>query len=199
MGGYWEAWPIKLEPYMRQRAFSGTRIQGVLRCKEQGRTWVHNLSGGTSDQAGYGYNFLYLGLPYRGYAADASPIGPRSYSLTHNPYNALGGFARGSAKQSIIKNPAQTICLVDAQFIWAMPPFAAGGSPPGTANWGGYNMNTLIRPRHNNQSNIAWADGHVSSMNTDQLVKNGWPYGNVSNVSPPHTGKAMSNELWDTE
>lgn len=187
-GGYYETWPVKLEPYVRFKAFYANKIQGIFRCKELGRTWTINLPGGSSDQAGYGYNFMYLGLPYRGYVANQWPT-----SLTYNPYNGLAGFKRSSAKQTIIKNPAQTICLLDNMYIWAFPPrMAAGG------NWVN-NGNQLIRPRHNNQTNVAWTDGHVSSVDTWLLVNNNVPYGMGPNIKPPHIGKALNNDLWDLE
>ena len=196
-GGYHELWPVKLENYVRYKAFytsgtpSTTRMQGVFRCKEIGRVWNTTAGGSTNDQAGYGYNFLYLGLPFRGYMYlnFTSPV-----DLRNNPYSGNGGFTRSSAKQSIIKNTAQTICLVDNMYVWAFPPKQYNGN-----KWPSQTGNCLIRPRHNNQSNIAWADGHVSSISTDQLVNNGDWYGDKSDVRPPHKGKAMDNSLWDLQ
>jgi prepilin-type N-terminal cleavage/methylation domain-containing protein/prepilin-type processing-associated H-X9-DG protein len=191
-GGYYETWPVKLEPYVRYKAFytSGTtKMQGVFRCKEIGRVWNTTMGGSTNDQAGYGYNFLYLGLPYRAYMYLSFPS---PLDVRNNPYSGNGGFTRSSAKQSIIQNPAETICLVDNMYIWAFPPKQYNGS-----KWTKTTGNGLIRPRHNNRSNIAWADGHVSSMSTDQLVNNNDWYGDKSDVQPPHIGKANDNSLWD--
>ncbi|HET6454958.1 MAG TPA: prepilin-type N-terminal cleavage/methylation domain-containing protein [Armatimonadota bacterium] len=187
-GGYYELWPVKLESYVRYKAFYGGQMQGVFRCKEIGRRWKTYLGGSPADQAGYGYNFLYLGLPFRGYA------NPFTTSLGNNPYSGNGGFKRSSAKQSIIQDTAQTICLVDNQYIWAFPPKQYNGN-----NWPQTTGNVLIRPRHNNRSNIGWADGHVSSISTDQLVNNNNWYGDQSDVNPPHRGKAMDNSLWDLQ
>ena len=185
-GGYYETWPVKLEPYVRYKAFYNKKMQGVFRCKEIGRRWNTTYGGSTNDQAGYGYNFLYLGLPYRGY------INSWTTSLGNNPYSGNGGFARSSAKHGIIRNPAQTICLVDNMYIWAFPPRQYNGN-----QWPQLTGNCLIRPRHSNRSNIAWTDGHVSSISTDQLVNNGDWYGDKSDVNPPHRGKAVDNSLWD--
>ena len=185
-GGYYETWPVKLEPYVRYKAFYNKKMQGVFRCKEIGKRWVTTYGGSLDDQAGYGYNFLYLGLPYRGYP------NPWTTDLRNNPYSGNGGFTRSSAKAGIIQNPAQTICLVDNMYIWAFPPKKYNGN-----NWPELTGNGLIRPRHSNRSNIAWADGHVSSISTDQLVNNGDWYGDQDDPNPPHIGKAVDNSLWD--
>ena len=190
-GGYYETWPVKLEPYVRYKAFYNRKMQGVFRCKEIGRRWVTTYANSLDDQAGYGYNFLYLGLPFRGYSYlnFVTPI-----DMRNNPYSGNGGFNRSSAKQSIIKNTAETICLVDNQYIWAFPPKKYNGG-----NWPEVTGNGLIRPRHSNRSNIAWADGHVSSISTDQLVNEGDWYGDQDDVKPPHIGKANDNSLWDLQ
>lgn len=185
-GGYYQAWPIKLEPYVRYKAFYLDKIQGVFKCKELSREWSQITLLGPVDQAGYGYNFLYLGLPYRAYStgtANSSANLPNAY-LTN-------GFLRGSAKQITIKNPAQTICLLDNQFIWAFPPMKGNG-----ANWV-ENGNFLIRPRHNGQTNVAWTDGHVTAVDTSLLVRNDVEYGDGYGRNPPQLGRAVSNELWD--
>jgi len=187
-----ELWPVKLESYVRYKAFWANRMQGIFRCKELNTPWNENMAGGKGDQAGYGYNFLYLGLPYRGYTYPGY-----TYSLPNNPYSGTGGFKSGAPKQASIKNPAETICLVDNQWIWAWPPKTYTG-----ADWpGGFgsNPNRLIRPRHNNQSNIAWADGHVSSRPTQELVYNGCLFGNGAYAKPPQIGIAVDNSLWDLE
>ena len=181
--GYRNLWPVKLEPYVRYPAFFETKAQGVFRCKEMSRQWSSNSTVGTTDQIGYGYNFLYLGLPYRGYNTGMAN------RAAYNPYNAVG-FIKGAAKQGIIRNTAQTICLVDNQFLWAYPPKNGSG-----LNW--ISGNFLIRPRHNNQSNVGWADGHVTSVETRLLVDYNKQFGNAANVRPTQLGAARNNELWD--
>ena len=186
--GYLNLWPVKLEPYVRYQSFYLGQAQGIFRCKEIQRKWDINSALGSADQAGYGYNFLYLGFPYRGYQASGKP-----YSSAYNPaaYKAANvGFVKGAAKQSSIVNCAQTICLVDNQFIWAFPPRTAIGT-----SWD--SGNNLIRPRHSNQVNVAWADGHVTSMEGRLLVANGRRFGNGDTVRPPHFGIAANNSLWD--
>ena len=193
-----ELWPVRLESYVRHKAFyaipgtSTVRMQGIFRCKELSRAWYVKFPVTQVDQAGYGYNFLYLGLPYRAY------VNPTVTSLNNNLYNGLGGWKRSSAKQTVIKNPAETICLVDNMYIWAFPPKASNGISAWTpgADYGG---NSLIRPRHNNQTNVAWADGHVSSKDTALLVNRGTRYGDGATVTPNQIGKAVNNELWDLE
>lgn len=197
-----ELWPVKLEAYVRYKAFyfvppTTVRMQGIFRCKELSRPWdIKFPITQVADQAGYGYNFLYLGLPYRAYTYGGNITW--TTDLKNNLYNGLGGWKRSSAKQTVIKNPAETICLVDNMYVWAFPPKASNGTSAWTpgAVYGG---NSLIRPRHNDQTNVAWADGHVSSKDTALLVNRGTLYGNGATVKPNQIGRADNNELWDLE
>ena len=186
VGGYYELWLVKLEPYVGYKAFYANKVQGVFRCKELSRMWTVTSPLSPGDQAGFGYNFLYLGLPYRGYA------NAYANSLQYSPYNGLAGFKRTAAKQSTMRNPAETICLLDNQFVWAFPPMMYDG----ITRWTG-NGNFLIRPRHNNRTNVLWCDGHVTSRDTGEFVYAGQIYGNGANVTPPQKGKALDNSLWD--
>lgn len=196
-----ELWINKLEPYVKYaliKGAGGTGISmGIMKCKEQSKVWQMALGAvGTPDEAGYGYNFLYLGLPFKAYADKGAVDDP----ATQSPFYAAGkgNFRRGAAKMSSIANPAETVCLVENACIWAWPPTQADGRPWGSGSGGGGGGKTYggqyIRPRHGGKSHVLWCDGHVSAMDTKYLVFDRKAYGDLK---PDQLGVAQSNELWD--
>lgn len=198
-GGAWfrqytEQWTVKMEPYikyplMRYKADPlVTSSQGIMRCKDLGKTWkITGMPLRAQDDAGYGYNFLYLGLPFRSYTNTDSPVPPDDG--IYNPYRPtnMGEFLAGTAKLSNLKNPGETVCLVENQFIWAYPPFRNNGS-----TW--VSGNQYIRPRHGGRTTVLWADGHVTAIDTKLLVRNNTNFGDSTTAQ---RGRAVDNSLWD--
>jgi len=183
-------WIFKFEPYLKQRAWYNGKVLGVLKCKEQDVKW--EVSGGAPpDLAGYGYNFLYLGLPFFAQALEGSPPNSSGYN-PYRPGSGTGDFSRGAPKQSSIKDVAGTICLLDNWSVWAFPPFTATGSA-----WDCGNI--YVRPRHQDMTNILWADFHVSNLDTGLLVRRNQEYGRGSTANPAQLGRATDNSLWDLE
>lgn len=207
---YLETWTIKLEPYVRYRlvatvlsggATSG-RSQGIMRCKDIDKDWRVRLI--SKDEAGYGYNFLYLGLPFKAYGIVGSPPDDAS----NNPYGlglGNGEFGGQAPKVSSVKSPSETICLVENAHIWAFPPYEALPPYPdqGVAWTSG---NVYIRPRHarHTKSNVMWADGHASAVETRYLVRKNVTFGDYDSSKPMnkqlrYVGVADTNKLWDLE
>lgn len=188
-----ELWIVKLETYVRyplvrRGQAAGSPAQGIMQCKGMdAKVWKVSLLKGVPDDVGYGYNFLYLGLPFKPYA-DTPPL-PDDASL--NPH-VQGGFRWGAAKAPAIKDPAETICLVENAFIWAFAPYWESGRRQISGN-------AYVRPRHarRTKSNVLWADGHASSMETKYLVHPRLEFGDGNSVKPPQRGVARSNALWD--
>jgi len=200
---YNELWTSKFQPYvayplLRYKARYIAQGQGILRCKDIGKKWVNTLGGGNTcqDDAAYGYNFLYLGLPFRSYMM-TEMTGPQPPDDgANNPYvpNNMGVFLAGAAKLSNLKNPSETVCLVENAYIWAYPPRRnSTGQPP----WGSANGNRYVRPRHGGRSNVLWADGHVTAMDTKRLVSNTNMFGDEIPVT--QAGAAVDNTLWDRD
>ena len=201
-----ELWVAKLEPYIKYSLIvAGAPLkvaepQGIMRCKDISKIYASiTLTGGQHDEASYGYNFLYLGLPFKTFV-DGSPN-----DYEKNPFVASdkGSFVRGAAKLSTLGSPAETICLVENATIWAIPPTTnrtVAGDPNLGEDWAkgkgssGGNGNRFIRDRHSGRSNILWCDGHVTSMDTKWLVGKGTLYGDVKAT---RVGAAVNNSIWD--
>ena len=204
-----EMWTKKLEPYIKYSLIKPgadrhvAEPQGIMKCKDIGKIYTPiNISGGEHDEASYGYNFLYLGLPFNTYE-DIGSGNDSSANPFKNPDK--GGFVRGAAKISSISNPAETVCLVENATIWAYPPTANAGTwegsgPPskGGGGSGGSGSvksgNKYIRDRHSGRSNVLWCDGHVTSMDTKWLVFSKVLYGDSKGSK---IGVASNNAIWD--
>lgn len=207
---YNELWIMKLNPYVKYNLIMPIggeyKPQGIMRCKEMAKTWLVGtmlVPGATQaryrDEAGYGYNFLYLGLPWKAYSVSSpKPPDDGSYNI-YGPGTGKGEFGGQAPRLGTIAQPAETICLVENDSIWAFPPFQATG-----AAWSGESGNKCIRPRHGGKSRTAvlWADGHVSSVETKYLVGRGRAFGdfdrNATAEQKRHwQGSATDNSLWD--
>ncbi len=183
-----EMWIVKFEPYVKYPLIRDGRSQGIFKCKELSKTWQFGTPG-QPDEAGYGYNFLYLGLPFRSYNEKGAVDDPAAYSPYWKP--AGGGFQRSAAKMSSIANPADTVCLVENAYIWAYPPWKADKTAWSKS---GTSYNSYIRPRHQGKTNVLWCDGHVSALDTKWLVTWPKPYGDLTSRE---AGAAQNNNLWD--
>lgn len=187
-----QTWVYKLEPYIRYSLIYRNKPQGVMKCKEYEKPWQISIPN-MKDEVGYGYNFLYLGLPFKPYTFSPRPPD----DAMNNPYRepADGGFGKGAAKLASIKNASQTICLVETPFMWAFPPYRANNS-----SWSNYAAHgtRLIRPRHGGgkQTSVLWCDGHVTSVDTKILVRAGRPFGDGNTGQ---IGEAGNNDLWDLQ
>ncbi len=192
-----ETWLQKLEPYVKYQlvrgsgaALGGGKPQGIMRCKDVDRTWkVTPYTTGEPDHASYGYNFLYLGLPFQAFQ-DTPPLPDdrvfNQYAIANN-----GGWVKGAAKQSSLGSPAETLLLIENATIWAFPPCMANG----TSFWM-TNGNKYIRPRHGNKSDVLYCDGHVTSLETKTLVGYNVQYGNQGTTE---RGASKNNDMWDTQ
>jgi prepilin-type N-terminal cleavage/methylation domain-containing protein/prepilin-type processing-associated H-X9-DG protein len=195
---YSELWFIKLEPYVKYQLIRSGRPQGIMKCKEISKIYQNAIQPGVPDEASYGYNFLYLGLPFKTYDQPGS-----GDDKSANPYakSTGGGFVRSAAKLSNLGSPSETICLVENATVWAFPPFTNNGGAwsAGTKGSGGGTGNRFIRDRHAERSNVLWCDGHVTAVETKWLVGGGnrpTNYGDLKG-SVPNVGAATSNALWD--
>lgn len=184
-------WVSRIDPYVK----SGEVVDGVLRgcfvCPDASKVWKVYLRRGQPDQASYGYNFLFLGLPYK--FGDTKT----------NPYAGSYKFNWGAARLGRIVNPSETILLVENATVWAFPPYGfvdpVPPNPDSTNTKGSQiSANQYVRPRHNNKTNVAWCDGHTSTRDTQELVAAGLWYGNRSqDPRNREQGKAPDNRLWD--
>ncbi len=208
---YLELWTFKLEPYVRYSLVAivrrGTttegRSQGIMRCKEIEREWRVKYI--PRDEAGYGYNFLYLGLPFKPFSVGGG--GPDDASNNDYWPEGQGQFRGQAPKISSVKSPSRTICLVENAHVWAFPPYQAVPAYPNKgADW--TSGNQFIRPRHSShrKSNVMWADGHASAAESRYLVARGVFFGdydpdpNVPMAEQAHyIGVADTNELWDLQ
>ncbi len=184
-------WVSRIDPYVK----SGEIVNGVLRgcfvCPDADKAWKVYLKKGQPDQASYGYNFLFLGLPYK--------FGDTKI----NPYAGTYKFDWGAARAGRLVNPSETILLVENATVWAFPPYGFVQPvpiPANSTNTKGVQIpaNKFIRPRHNGKTNVAWCDGHSSTRDTQELVSQGLWYGNMSqDPRNREQGKAIDNRLWD--
>ncbi len=155
-------------------------LAGVFNCAEREKKWASGQN--FPDYHSYGYNFLYLGLPW-----------PRA--LATNPY-AAWGFTAGATRVSRLENSADTVMLVESRSIWCFPPFQNPGQ--GTFNGGPaataaiIDTQTSISPRHGEKVNVAFCDGHCRAIDAKELVAAGQPL-KIARTA----GTARSNQLWD--
>jgi len=183
-------WVALIDPYVKQGEIVGSKLRGAFVCPEQDKVWRVGMGTGKADMYSYGYNFLFLGLPY-------------IKSQKGNPY-AGNGFDWGPARTGRLENPAETVLLVENMTIWAFPPYTyvpvIPPTVPTSQNTKGavISANAYVRPRHANKTNVAWCDGHTSVRDTRELVASGLQYGNkTNNARLQEIGNAPDNRLWD--
>jgi prepilin-type N-terminal cleavage/methylation domain-containing protein/prepilin-type processing-associated H-X9-DG protein len=191
MGQY--SWPRTIDPYLQKGSIVGYQMKGCFLCKDRERRWADMPM--YPDPHSYGYNFLYLGIPFKRWDTK------RWDADGKNPYRNQE-FRATAPKLGRLRKPAETIVLVDNYSAWAFPPYNNQSSPapiPGTGNM-------HIRPRHSGKTNILWADGHCSQLKTKELVTlNQWfgvkkdPVEDVGTVPAiiPDTPPSPGNKLWD--
>lgn len=173
--GAWR-WPWLALPYVKSRAlfrspsdtkeYSGSVCFGA--CRNESNPYFGYLWGLFPS---YGYNWRYL-APAQ---ADPSAAPP---CPAIDPMNAAAAQAcsRGLSLGAIAQ-PAETVLLADS--IWAPsttssqlvmgylainPPRMWTGNPPLTRTSYGF-----VWPRHHNQANVLWADGHVKTVAITRL------------------------------
>lgn len=202
---YKETWVVKLESYIMYTLVDSNTNQpyGIMKCKEiPGKRWL--VSTGYPDEAGYGYNFLYLGMPFKPYS-ESNDTDWNQYLNRPTAYSDAG-FMKSAAKQTSIEQPGETILLVENAYIWAFPPRKANG----TTLWAPVNKtigNSFIRPRHagGTITNVLWCDGHATAMQTRYLVSQAVQYGDKTTArgdsKGPNSqrGAAPNNSIWDLQ
>lgn len=178
-------WVERIDSYVTKGSIVNYQMgimAGVFNCGEREKKWAQGQTT-FRDYHSYGYNFLYLGLPW-----------PRALSV--NPYQPWN-FINGATRVSRLENSSETIMLVESRSIWVFPPFA--NPPVNSYNNGPVATNaiidtqTAISPRHGDKVNVAFCDGHVSAVDARELVGRGQPM-KLANTN----GTATSNKLWDT-
>lgn len=193
-------WVCLIDPYLQKGSVEIVgnqpwKLKGCFQCKEHAKKWKVNLTG-YPDLYSYGYNFLFLGQPWKAY----SNSGPVWDYASKNPYGGYS-FPKGPAKQGALGAPAETIVLVESAFVWAFPPYAYNPAIPegGVYSGSGLQGNGQIRPRHSGVTNVLWADGHCTARRTTDLVAYGLPFGDydASNPNPDFQGRARNDDLWD--
>ncbi len=168
-------WVEKIDPYVRRGSIEDARLglmKGVFNCPKREEKWPEGVGQDTPDWHSYGYNFLYLGLPW------SKNDAPKT-----NPYRAWG-FVTGVQRVPRLGNTAETILLVESQSIWAFPPFTADGRALPSNR-------SCISPRHSDKVNVAFCDGHVKALDGTDLVTNR----RTAKTGEP--GRAMNNYLWE--
>jgi prepilin-type processing-associated H-X9-DG protein len=177
-------WVEKIDPYVQKGSLVDTDgpggmlpgrlgvMSGVFNCPEREKKWPRGVGQDIPDWHGYGYNFLYLGLPW-----------DKDNKTETNPYRDWG-FTAGMPRISDLKNASDTLLLVESRSIWAFPPFTNDGRAlPANP--------TCISPRHNGRINVVFCDGHAKGIDPAELVTKGRMGKNRQ------LGQALDNRLWD--
>lgn len=167
-------WVEKIDPYLNRGAIiDGPKgaMGGVLNCPDREMEWTGAEE--IRDYHSYGYNFLFLGLPW-----------DQNDAPETNPYRTWK-FTSGVMKVQQVDDRSHTILLVESQSVWAFPPYTNDGRALAQNR-------TCISPRHNGRVNVAFCDGHAKSVDPRELVAAGRPL-KIKGV----TGAATSNRLWD--
>jgi len=173
-----ETWVQRIDAYVQRGSVDEVipgKMFGIFNCPDLAKKWA---SGGL-DYHSYGYNFLFLGLPFK------------AYNTRDNKYYTKWGFAAGSTKQGRVEVPTETIMLIENRSIWAYPPFDYTNSSKIPENAIG------ISPRHRDQVNVGFADGHCKSYDPAELVAEGRPMKIRDNDGNVVRGTAIDNRLWD--
>jgi prepilin-type N-terminal cleavage/methylation domain-containing protein/prepilin-type processing-associated H-X9-DG protein len=158
-------WPWLVLPYVKNMA--------LVRCPSQASQFSHATCGGAClDPANPFYGYLWGLFPNYGY---------NWWYLAPDPTTA--SVATASSNRSIgmglaaVQAPAETVLLADS--IWSpasdpsltavgyfliYPPGQWAGAPP--LNGFSYGR---VWPRHQNQANVLFVDGHVKAQGVDQL------------------------------
>ena len=177
-------WVERIDPWVQKGSLVDTdgpggmlpgrlgKMSGVFNCPEREMKWPRGVGQDIPDWHSYGFNFLYLGLPWS-----------KDNNTGTNPYRDWG-FTAGMPRISDLKDTSDTLLLVESRSIWAFPPFTNDGNAlPANP--------TCISPRHGDKINVAFCDGHAKGMNPAELVTNG------RTVKNRELGQALDNRLWD--
>ncbi len=168
-------WVERIDPYVQKGSIEDAErgiMRGVFNCPEREMKWPEGVGQDIPDWHSYGYNFLYLGLPW---SCEKAP--------KTNPYR-VWGFATGAQRVSRLDNTADTVLLVESQSIWAFPPFTADGRALPSNH-------TCISSRHTGKANVAFCDGHVKAVEGVELVTT------RRMTKTGEQGRAMNNYLWE--
>lgn len=174
-----KTWVQRIDAYVQRGSVDPDipgKMFGIFNCPDRDKQWPTTK---LRDWHSYGYNFLFLGLPFK------------AYDTRDNKYYTKWGFAAGSTKQGRLEVPTETIMLVENRSIWAYPPFDYTNSSPIAENKIG------ISPRHRDLVNIGFADGHCKSYDPAELVAEGRPLKILDNDGNVVRGTAIDNRLWD--
>ncbi len=188
---YGATWVERVDPYVSRGSLVDTdgpgryspgylgMMGGVFNCPDRDLKWKATWA--VKDWHSYGYNFLYLGLPW----ATAN-------SSTTNPFLAQR-FSAGATRVSRLESTSDTILLVENRSIWAYPPCNNTLLTDAQPNQTPIMQNSYsISPRHSDKVNVAYCDGHTRAVNPRELVRAG------VGVKNKMTGAAWDNRLWDT-
>lgn len=100
----------------------------------------------------------------------------------------FGNFAQVQSMESI-EYPTDTILLTDSTGYYAV-----GGRGGPANNWAG-----RLRARHNEQLNIAWADGHVSSRRPEAVIDDSRNAGFGGIGRNPNPANPQRTSYWDMD
>lgn len=174
-------WVERIDPYVQKGSIVNAQMgimAGVFNCPERERKWRVGVS--APDWHSYGYNFLYLGLPW-----------PRG-TTSGNPYATMQ-FIAGATRVSRLESSSDTILLCEGRSIWAFPPYQNTAIGATSKNNTQMPENPLfVSPRHAEKTNVAYCDGHTKAIDSkDLVIYNRWL------KSGTMRGAATSNRLWD--
>ncbi len=183
-----ETWVQRIDTYVQRGSVVDAQqglMVGVFNCPDWEKKWPFHY---THDYHSYGYNFLYLGLPYKPYVIPGGHPESASENKTYNPW----GFTAGARKLGKVQKPAETVMLIENTSIWAFPPYKPAESQP-------IPENRFISPRHNDRVSVVFVDGHCEQYEPRKLVAKGLPLRIKEKDGNPAYGTAVDNRLWDLQ
>lgn len=188
---YGATWVERIDPYVSRGSLVDTdgpggfppghlgMMAGVFNCPDRELKW--RATWAVRDWHSYGYNFMYLGLPWA-----------TALTTAVNPFTTQR-FTAGATRVSRLESTSDTILLVENRSIWAYPPCYNTQITDASPNQTPIVPNSQsISPRHSDKVNVAYCDGHTRAINPSELVRAGLPVKNNTQ------GRAWDNRLWDT-
>lgn len=182
LGG--ETWIQRIDTYVHRGSVEDAQkglMVGVFNCPDWEKKWPSSYV----DYHSYGYNFLYLGMPYKPYNTNYPD------SAARNPYGSWG-FMAGARKLGSVQRPAEMVMLLENRSIWAFPPY----KPDGNAY---IPENRFISPRHNDRVSVVFVDGHCEQYEPRKLVAENLPLQMKEKDGTWALGTAIDNRLWDLQ